>query len=108
MVSDETSWGLVLTGPIGDIALSLSKRKTISRVIDEAIERDRASRSPGDELAAARRVIYVLGGEVGVARGLLTASDLGRYCGYDHDAETCPMPLPCWHHRRNAACAGKR
>lgn len=34
---------------------------------------------------------------------LLTAPDLGRYCGYDHDASKCPMSLPCWHHRRNAA-----
>lgn len=37
--------------------------------------------------------------------GLLTASDLGRYCGYDHDKAKCPMPLPCWHHRRNAAAS---
>ena len=37
---------------------------------------------------------------------LLTAADLGRYCGYDHDAPVCPMPLPCWHHRRNSILAG--
>lgn len=40
-----------------------------------------------------------------VAEGLLTATDLGRYCGYDHDADRCPMTLPCWHHRRNAYLA---
>lgn len=39
---------------------------------------------------------------------LLTATDLGRYCGYDHNATVCPMGAPCWHHRRNAFLASAK
>jgi len=35
------------------------------------------------------------------AVALLTAHDVGRYCGYDFESKICPMPRACWHHRKN-------
>ncbi len=44
---------------------------------------------------------------VGELLDLLFANDLGRHCGYDYTSDVCPMTLPCWHHRRNAAANRK-